>query len=94
MLSEEVKDMHSVSVKLNDDDYSLLDDMAQGLHKSRAEIISEALKTKLAYEAWKEKEVLAGLADIEAGRTVSSDDIDSFCEELKARNGQYLQRVI
>jgi len=45
--------MHNISVQLNDSQFEQVDDMAKQSHKSRSEILREAIAAKVEYEAYK-----------------------------------------
>ncbi|MDX8398875.1 MAG: ribbon-helix-helix protein, CopG family [Gallionellaceae bacterium] len=61
MLSAEVATMHSISVQLNDSQFEQVDDMAKQSHKSRSEIMREAISAKVEYEAHKQAAIDQGI---------------------------------
>ena len=59
-----------------------LDAMAAQMDRPRAWIIKEAVAQYLEREAWHRTEVQKGLADAEAGRVISHEQVD---ERLRAK---------
>jgi len=83
MLSAEVAIMHNVSVKMNDNDFSLLDGMAKQSRKSRAEIMREALQSKAAYEAYKKQAIQEGIESAEMEPLTSHEDVVKELAEFR-----------
>ena len=52
-----------------------LEKVTQGTRSTPAKIIKEAVKQRVEYEEYKRREIEAGLADIEAGRVHSADEV-------------------
>jgi len=72
MVSAEVATMHNISVQVNDSQLAQVDNMARQSHKSRSEILREAIAAKVEYEAYK-----SGAID---------DGIDSAMNEPRLSN--------
>jgi len=83
--------MRNVSVKLSEDDFRLLDGMARENHKSKAEVVREALQSKAAYEEYKRRAIAEGIKSADNEPLTSHDDaIDEFSafrREYKERHG-------
>lgn len=52
-----------------------LDKIATGTRRTPQAIVKQAVKERLEYEEWKREQIEAGLADIEAGRVYSTDEV-------------------
>jgi len=75
--------MHNVSVKMNDNDFSLLDGMAKQSRKSRAEIMREALQSKVAYEAYKQQAIQEGIESAETEPLTNHEDVVKELAEFR-----------
>jgi len=87
MLSVEVASMHNISVKLNDSQLEQVDDMAKQSHKSRSEILREAIGAKVAYEEYKREAIDKGMEDIKNGNTVSHREVIERIQNMKNEHG-------
>lgn len=52
-----------------------LDKYSETSKRSASSFVKEVLQERLDYEDWKAKKIDAGLADIEAGRVISHDEL-------------------
>lgn len=55
----------------------------QATSESAQSFVKKAVVDRLAYEQWKRAELEAGVADINAGRTLSNKDFWASIESLK-----------
>lgn len=55
-----------------------LEKVTAGTRMSPEKIIKDAVKQRIEYEEYKRREIEAGLADIEAGRVHTSDEIKTM----------------
>jgi len=76
--------MHNVSVKMNDEDFSLLDNMAKKSHLSRASVLCEALRIKQAFDRRENEAVLAGLESARNKPLLSDEDANKHFERFSA----------
>jgi predicted transcriptional regulator len=72
------------TVRLSQEVLSAIDGMAKTLGRSRAWVIQDALTRYLEYEIWFREEVQKGLDDLEAGRTLSHEDVKARLRQLEA----------
>jgi len=79
--------MHSISVQLNDSQFAQVEDMAKQSHKSRSEIMREAIGAKVAYEEYKREAIDKGLEDIKNGDTVSHSEVMERIQAMKDKHG-------
>ncbi|ATQ42069.1 CopG family ribbon-helix-helix protein [Caulobacter mirabilis] len=63
-----------------------VDAAAERLDRPRAWIVKQALKTWLIEEERRHQLILEGLADIDAGRTVSHEDMQAWAASLGSDN--------
>jgi len=76
--------MHSVSVKLSDEDYQWLDNLASDSQRSKSDIMRETLEQRRTdYLKWKTQKVKSGLDAVAAGEVVTSQEMSVFVDELK-----------
>lgn len=52
-----------------------LDKYSEASKRSASAFVKEVLQERLDYEDWKSKKIDAGLADIEAGRVISHEEL-------------------
>jgi predicted transcriptional regulator len=58
-----------------------LDALAQRTHRSKEELLEEAVQHLLVYNEWLERKVENSLAATEAGRTVSDEQVGAWLRE-------------
>jgi len=83
MLSVEVNTMRML--KVDDETYSKVCELAGESHTSRANFIHDAVEAREDYLEWKAGKVNAGLAAVESGDFVTSKEMEIFVDELKER---------
>lgn len=72
------------TVRLSQEVLNAIDGMAKTLGRSRAWVIQDALNRYLEYEVWFREEVRKGLDDLEAGRTLSHEEVKDRLRQLGA----------
>lgn len=72
---------------------SRIDEAAAQLDRSRGWIIKEALSDWLAWEDEKHRRTLEGLADVDAGRTVSDERVRAWVDSLSTDSPLPLPRA-
>ena len=72
------------TIRLSQEVLAAVDGMAKTKGRSRAWVIQDALNRYLAYEIWFREEVQKGLDDLEAGRTLSHEEVKSRLRALGA----------
>lgn len=65
----------AVTIQLNDETLSALDSLAVQLDRTRTSLVHEALAEWIAFQQAQIAEIEAGIADADAGRFVSDEDI-------------------
>lgn len=63
-----------------------VDRYAQSMERSRAWIVKQALAEWVSWEEEKDRRTLQGLADIDAGRTVSHEKMVAWADSLGTDN--------
>ncbi len=82
--------MHNISFEVSDSDYEILNKMAEGSHKSKAEIMLEALRSKAAFDMNERDAVRVGLQSAETEQLLSHEDMQA---EMDAFEKRYQGRV-
>ena len=77
-----------VTAKLPDDLVARMDEIAERLDRSKSWIVREAVSDWLAEEQRRHELTLAALADLEAGRTFSHEEVLAMAEKLKRETRQ------
>ena len=72
-----------VTAKIPADLATQLDEISDRIERTRSWIIREALREWLAEEQRRHEMTLEGMADFDAGRFYSQEEIESFMEEKK-----------
>ena len=72
-----------ITAKLPDDLVAQMDEVAGRLDRSKSWIVREAVSDWLAEEQRRHELTLEALADVEAGRTFSHEDVLAMAEKLK-----------
>ncbi|MDR2892926.1 MAG: ribbon-helix-helix protein, CopG family [Deltaproteobacteria bacterium] len=72
----------TISTRFDPDMLSRLDEIAERQHRSRSELIKEAVGGYLDSMLWFEHEVQKGLDDLEAGRIISHEDLKAELRKL------------
>lgn len=72
----------TVTTRFDLDTLSRLNEVSQMQQRPRSDIIKEAVQGYLEAMIWLETEVKKGLDDLDAGRTVSHDDLKEEFREL------------
>ncbi len=72
-----------VTAKLPDELVARMDEIAERLDRSKSWIVREAISEWLADEQKRYELTLEGLADIQAGRTYSHEEVLAMAETLK-----------
>jgi predicted transcriptional regulator len=65
----------TLSIRIDSETRKRLDALAARSHKSAEALAEEAITQLLDVEAWQVAEIEAGIADIDAGRSVPHDDV-------------------
>lgn len=68
----------TLSVRLDSETKARLDALARRSHRSKSFVAAEAISRYVDAEEWQIAEIEAGIADLEAGRTVSHDEVVSW----------------
>ena len=68
----------TLSIRLDSDTRKRLDALAASSQKSAQTLVEEAISRYLEIEAWQLAEIEAGIADIDAGRTVPHEKVVSW----------------
>ena len=63
-----------------------IDRIAESLDRNRNWVINKAIESYVEQYNWELQEIDAGLADIEAGRTISGEDFEAKVEAMIADN--------
>ena len=74
--------MHSVAVKMNDNGFLRLNRIAKDTHKSKAEIIGEAIKVRLSFEEYEHRAIMKGLRQADNGETITHAEMLDFLDGL------------
>ncbi|ADU61510.1 MAG: ribbon-helix-helix protein, CopG family [Pseudodesulfovibrio sp.] len=72
----------SISARFDTETLSRLDEIAKGLGKSRTAIIKDAVANYLDYDFWFREQVAKGLADLDAGKTVTHDQVKDTIRDM------------
>ncbi|WP_163296442.1 CopG family ribbon-helix-helix protein [Desulfovibrio sp. JC022] len=72
----------SISARFDDEMLARLDEIANGLGRSRTSIIKEAVANYLDYDFWFREQMVKGLADLEAEHTVGHDQVKDSIREM------------
>jgi len=75
--------MRNVSVAMNENDFNVLDRMAKESHKSRSEIMREALKTKSAYDEYVREAVVKGRESADKDELISHGDVVAHMGKIR-----------
>jgi len=75
--------MRNVSVAMNENDFNVLDRMAKESHKSRSEIMREALKTKSAYDEYVREAVAKGRESADKDELISHGDVVAHMSKIR-----------
>jgi len=75
--------MHNISVKMSDDDFSLLDGMAKQSKASRSDVLCEALRLKQVFDERERVSVLTGLESAKNEPLLSDDEANAHFEKFK-----------
>jgi len=75
--------MHNISVKMSDDDFSLLDGMAKQSKASRSDVLCEALRLKQVFDERERVSVMAGLESTKNEPLLSDDEANAHFEKFK-----------
>jgi RHH-type transcriptional regulator, rel operon repressor / antitoxin RelB len=67
-----------LSVRLNSQTKAKLEALAKASRRSRSFLAAEAIEAYVAAEAWQLKEIEAGIGDLEAGRAVDHEDVQTW----------------
>ncbi len=73
-----------VSVRLNSETLGQLDELAAEMDRSRSYLIAEAVREFVEREYAYLLHVREGEADVQAGRTLSGEEVRGWLDELKA----------
>ena len=65
----------AVTIQFKDETLSALDALASRLDQSRSAIVNQALEDWIAFQKAQIEEIEAGIADADAGRFVSDEEI-------------------
>lgn len=68
----------TLSIRLDAETKQRLDALARRSHRSKSFLAAEAISRYVDSEEWQIAEIEAGIADLEAGRTVSHDEVVSW----------------
>lgn len=74
----------TASVRMDEEKLQRLDKLASITKRSRAWLINEAVDRYLSYEEWFIKAVEEGIADVNAGRIISHDEVKKEWEDKLA----------
>jgi len=79
----------NVSLRMDDEKIDRIDRLAAELGRSRAWVLNQAADRYLEYEEWFVRRVREGMADAEAGRILSHDELMAGLREKigRTRNG-------
>jgi predicted transcriptional regulator len=77
----------AVTIELDEETLSALDAFAAKLDRSRSALVSQALEEWLALQDWQIKEIEAGVADADAGRFATEDEVAAVFAKHGARYG-------
>jgi predicted transcriptional regulator len=72
----------SISARFDAETLDRLDEIAKGLGKSRTAVIKDAVANYLDYDFWFREQVAKGLADLDAGKTVTHEQMKNTVREL------------
>lgn len=72
----------SISARFDTETLSRLDEIAKGLGKSRTALIKDAVANYLDYDFWFREQVAKGLADLDAGKTVTHDQVKDTIRDM------------
>ena len=75
-----------VSFRLEDSVRDEIDKIADSLDRNRNWVINKAIEGYVEQYHWELQEIDAGLADIEAGRTISSEEFEANVKQMIADN--------
>ena len=75
----------TVSLRTEEEIIQTIDQIAESLDRNRNWIINEAIKNYLELHHWQVEQVRKGIADAEAGRTLSHEEVkDRIMKRAKA----------
>lgn len=63
------------TVRLDEDMRGALDALAEALGRDRSALVKEAIESYLAAQAWQENHIRAAVAEADAGRFASEDEV-------------------
>lgn len=76
----------SLTVPLSDEVQKRLADLSERSHRSTSELAAEAISNYVDLQEWQLEQIEAGIADLEAGRTVKHDEIVAWVNSLGTSN--------
>lgn len=77
--------MRNISFQVDDARCEQVEALAKASHKSRAEIMREAIDAKLAYENYKQEAIADGMRALKAGEVVSHASVVERMQRLKEK---------
>lgn len=72
----------SITFRTEESNRDRLDEIAKSLDRNRNWVINRAIDNYIDQYDWELKQIDEGLADIEAGRTVSAEEAKAHFEEI------------
>lgn len=77
----------TMTVRLEDEIKSRLDQLAEATQRSRSFLAAEAIREYIALNEWQINEVLAGIQEADRGEFASDDEVGEFFDDWRRRAG-------
>ena len=75
----------AVTIELDEETLSALDAFVARLDRPRNALVSQALEEWLALQEWQLKEIEAGIADADAGRFATEEEVSAIVAKYGVR---------
>ena len=79
--------MTAVTIELDEETLSALDAFVAKLDRPRSILVGQALEEWLAVQEWQLKEIEAGIADADAGRFATEEEVAAVFAKYGVRYG-------
>ena len=76
-------DKQTISFRLESDQLSALDALADSMDRDRSYLLSEAVRAFLQTQQWQLQQIEAGIADADAGRVVDHQKVKGMASKWR-----------
>ncbi len=83
-MSENTQDTTTLHLRLSEDTAAQIESLAQARGQDRAEIAGEAVRAYVAFEAAQLAKIHRGIADADAGRIASAEEVKAAFNRYRA----------